>query len=122
MQYQSFSNRPLFALATYLKACSVVCSNGFLLEDIAFHKCFRPAIVRTLGHLKADLRPADAHHVAPAATLGNGGLESAQYPDVDGVVQRLQSILNIVQQSCIPLEGEATDILNDHHPASFSTI
>ena len=88
-------------------------------DEMAVHKMFEANRFKNLRPLKADLRPADAHHVAPAATLGHCGLGSAQDPDVDGVVQRLQAILSMGQHSCIPLEGQATDILNDHHPGKL---
>ena len=69
----------------------------------------RPTVVRTLGHLT----PTFGH------ALGHCGLGIAQDLDANGVVQRLQAILHMAQQSGIPLEVEATDILNDHHPGNL---
>ena len=90
-----------------------------LLDDIAVDQVLQANHCTNRRPLKADLRPADAHHVAPAAALGSCGLGSAQDPDVDGVVQPSQAFINMGQQSCIQFEGQATDILNDHLPGKL---
>jgi hypothetical protein len=101
---------PCVSHETLPNICYVVCSARVSSLRYGGPKSVgRPTIVRTFGHLKADLRPADGHRIAPAATLGNCGLGRAQDPDVDGVVQSLQTLINMGQQSCIPLQGQATD-------------